>query len=493
MQSAIATNFRLKPRKPLHPHGPKPGDFTGYSVTRHYQAAAACSYSATRRSEMAQTMDPHDVIEAAGGARVIADRYELHSQFPHSGMSLVFRGWDRELRRPVAVKTIQLASESAAPLAAPYASQPWWREAWIMAAVRHPHIVSVYEAFKERSHGYIVMELMPGNNLKSYLEQSGPLSCEEALTITIQICQALQALHAHGFVHCDIKPHNILRSPSGWVKLADFGIAQENRRSGAATGAPNFEHGANTGSSRSIVGTPTYCSPEQAFGEPLTAATDMYSLGVTLYELLTGVPPFDSREPLMVATQHALAEPPRLRRIRPDAPPMVEKLILQAMSKRPERRFASAQAMEIALEYARMGTVHASAWRMPGYLPYKDGAALATDGADERMGAAPLAPAIRRLRPLAGLSGENGLRRAVRPGGAGNAENKMRKRCKRLWNSAATAATAPTIIAPAPGAQSSSIEDPVTILAWNICLGLCAAAAFVLFALLLWILQSLAP
>jgi serine/threonine-protein kinase len=315
---------------------------------------------------MAQPMTTQERRETVAEPRVIAERYELLARLPHGGMGVVFRGWDRELCRPVAVKALQLSGASQDNLLA--TRRPWWWEAWVMAKVRHPHVVTVYEAFRDRTHGYIVMELMEGYNLKRYLSEIGSLSFEEALTITIQVGQALEALHARGFVHCDVKPHNILRSPIGWVKLADFGIAQEIHLSQHRNACLDTRPAERSATSDNFIGTPAYCSPEQALCEPLTVATDIYSLGVVLYELLVGAPPFNDEAPLKVLTEHALAQPPALRGARPDAPEIVERLILQAMAKRPDQRFASTQAMCVALEYARTAINYASqtrAWRTP--------------------------------------------------------------------------------------------------------------------------------
>jgi serine/threonine-protein kinase len=292
---------------------------------------------------------------------VIAERYELHARYPYGGMGAVFRGWDRRLSCSVAVKVVELPA--ALHDYQRHTREPWWWEAWVMAAVRHPHIVSVFEAFRDREYGYIVMELVEGYNLKRHLDRTGPLPCEEALTATIQICQALHALHTHGFIHCDVKPHNILRTSIGWVKLADFGVAQEIRswrHQGAFTYPLPVESDRSSGV---LFGTPAYCSPEQALRRPLTVATDIYSLGVVLYELLAGAPPFDGETPLKVVAQHAVAQAPKLRLSRPDVPALVEQIIIQAMSKQPDQRFASAQAMGVALEYARTSVAHESALR----------------------------------------------------------------------------------------------------------------------------------
>jgi eukaryotic-like serine/threonine-protein kinase len=315
-----------------------------------------------------------DTRNAPGNTLVgstIAGRYELCKSRARGGMGTVYGGRDHRLCRPVAVKVIPLARASDRYL--PCAGEQWWWEAWVMAAVRHPHIVQVFDAIRDRGHGYIVMELVDGDDLTQRLAHTGPLSYAEALSIGIQVCRALCALHTQGFIHCDIKPHNLLRRPDGCVKLADFGIAQaigSSRKGLKASGAGPLADAWGK-SAEILFGTATYCSPEQALCDPLTDATDVYSLGVVLYEVLAGVPPFIGQTPLAVLKQHVDAPVPVLHHVRPDIPPQVEQAILRALAKYPAQRFASAGAMCAALESAR-AALRSAAAGMPPVLPSGD-------------------------------------------------------------------------------------------------------------------------
>lgn len=307
-----------------------------------------------------------DTRNAPGNTLVgstIAGRYELCKPLARGGMGTVYGGRDHRLCRPVAVKVIPLGEASNA--ASLRTSRLWWWEAWVMAAVRHPHVVQVYEAFRDRGYGYVVMEYVQGDDLGQYLARTGPLSYGEALCIGIQVCRALQALHRQGFIHCDIKPGNLLRTRGGCVKLTDFGIAQTMGSSRCGLDSPP---GAGAESSDILFGTASYCSPEQALCDPLTAATDLYSLGVMLFELLAGVPPFVGQTAEAVLKQHTGTRVPALRRLRPGVPVSVEQPILRALAKNPAERFTSARAMCAALESAR-AALRSAAGGKPSALP----------------------------------------------------------------------------------------------------------------------------
>jgi serine/threonine protein kinase len=289
---------------------------------------------------------------------MVAGRYELCAPLASGGMGDVYRGWDHRLCRPVAVKMLRAQSTVADQYEG--ASEHWWWEAWVMAASRSPHIVKVYDVIKDSERGYVIMELVQGIDLKQYVACAGPLAGTEALHIGIQVCQALRVMHTRGLIHCDIKPHNILRSSTGWVTLLDFGIARRAHMAGQAVTETVVSERAGVAAVGVPCGTVTYCSPEQVRGEPLTAATDLYSLGVVLYELLAGRPPFVGETPLAVAFLHTMAPVPALRSRRPELPPLVEQTIAQALEKRPARRFASAQAMQAVLERALVATTRLS-------------------------------------------------------------------------------------------------------------------------------------
>lgn len=262
----------------------------------------------------------------------VASRYELRAHLATGGMAAVFRGWDHRLCRPVAVKVLhQLESADPSDI------ERFRREARSTAALQSPYIVDVYDFFRDDGCYYLVMELIEGINLKEHLARNGPLAPEDGFPIAIQVCRALQVAHSHGFIHRDIKPQNILLEPSGLAKLADFGIVHIPR-------ARSFT------SSGMVLGTADYISPEQAQDGPLAPTTDIYSLGVVLYEMLTTLLPFTGTTPVMVALQHASAPVPPLRSIRPEISPSVERVVMRALAKDPARRYPSAQAMAATLE-----------------------------------------------------------------------------------------------------------------------------------------------
>jgi serine/threonine protein kinase len=262
----------------------------------------------------------------------VASRYELRAHLATGGMAAVFRGWDHRLCRPVAVKVLHQLEG-----AGDSAIERFRREARSTATLQSPHIVEVYDFFRDNGCYYLVMELVEGSNLKEHLARQGPLAPQEAFPIAIQVCRALQAAHTHGYIHRDIKPQNILLDPSGQAKLADFGIVHIPRAHRFTT-------------SGMVLGTADYISPEQAQGEPLAPTTDIYSLGVVLYEMLTAMLPFTGTTPVSVALQHAEAPVPPLRSIRPEIPASVERVVMRALAKEPARRYPSARAMAATLE-----------------------------------------------------------------------------------------------------------------------------------------------
>jgi serine/threonine protein kinase len=265
---------------------------------------------------------------------MVGGRYELSAHLASGGMATVFRGWDHRLRRPVAIKMLQeLDSAGARDV------ERFRREARAAAALASPHIVEVYDFFADEGCYYLVMELVEGVDLKHHLRAHGPVPVAEALVIATQICLALDEAHAQGFIHRDIKPQNILLDASGTAKLADFGIVQ-------IPGARQCTSGGM------VMGTADYVSPEQAQGLPLTPASDLYSLGVVLYEMLTGMPPFTGRTAVAVAMRHASTPPPPPRKRNPAISPGVERLVLRALAKDPHCRYPSARAMAEAIAHA---------------------------------------------------------------------------------------------------------------------------------------------
>jgi len=275
---------------------------------------------------------------------ILHQRYRLEETARAGGMATVYRGHDTLLDRPIAVKILR----------EPYASDPAFRERFVQearAAARldHPNVVHIYDVGEDdEGHPYIVMELVKGENLKSLIRRERPLSVTRALNLTRQICTGVGHAHRSGLVHCDLKPHNILLTPSGQIKVTDFGIAR----------AFNFqeEPAEPVAKEKFVWGSPHYISPEQASGDPPTPASDVYSIGIILYEMLTGVPPFHSQDPAELALKHLRESPPPLTSLNPRIPPKLEWLVHKVLSKEPANRYRNADQLGIAIEeYTRQG------------------------------------------------------------------------------------------------------------------------------------------
>ena len=218
--------------------------------------------------------------------QVLNDRYEILEKIGEGGMAVAYRGRDRVLGRAVAIKVMRPELAADGEFLARFR-----REARAAAGIIHEHIAAVYDTGSDGPYHYIVMEYVPGESLKARLQRGGPLPLEEALRIATATAEALEAAHSAGVIHRDIKPHNILLGSEGQVKVTDFGIAR------AMSGTGNTETGM-------ILGSVNYVSPEQARGGAVGPQSDLYSLGVTLFEMLTGRPPFDGGERLAIVHKH---------------------------------------------------------------------------------------------------------------------------------------------------------------------------------------------
>ncbi len=261
-------------------------------------------------------------------------RYELHELIGEGTFGRVYRGYDRRLAREVAIKVIK----------------PWWaedpdwadsfgREAQLLARVSDPGIVQIYDVGQAEEGLYYVTELVSGESLGSRLRRGGRLPVWEGCEIAEQICRALEHAHAEQIVHRDIKPANVLISRTGRVKVGDLGIAR-------------LAEGTTEGGTATIVGTPRYMAPEQASGQPVTPATDVYSAGIVLYEMLAGHPPFGGESAVEIALRHVQEPVPSL----PAATPVsLQRIVERALAKDPADRYQSAAAMaeELASAQAR--------------------------------------------------------------------------------------------------------------------------------------------
>jgi serine/threonine-protein kinase len=253
---------------------------------------------------------------------VIAERYELEELVGTGGMSSVYRARDQLLERHVALKVLHPHYGDDAEYV-----ERFRREARAVAQLSHPHIVTVIDRGEDDGQQYIVFEYVDGENLKQLLERTGPLPTRRAVELALEIADALAFAHEHGLVHRDVKPQNVLLTPDGNAKVTDFGIAR----------SLDVEHGVTqTGT---VLGTSNYLSPEQASGKPTTQSTDVYSLGVVLYELLTNEVPFPGENFVAVAMKHLNEQPPDVLERRPDVPLRLAAAVDRALEKDPARRF----------------------------------------------------------------------------------------------------------------------------------------------------------
>lgn len=282
-------------------------------------------------------MDRHTLV-----GLVFDHRYEVQEKIGVGGMADVYRGKDTLLGRPVAIKILHQNFGSDQDFVARFK-----REAQAAGKLNHQNVVSMYDVGYDQGFHYIIMEYVAGCTLKEYIQHHSRVTIQEAVKITIAIAEGLEHAHMMGIVHCDVKPHNILITDTGRVKVTDFGIAR------AINSAATMMY------TNSVMGSAHYISPEQASGKTINVSTDIYSLGVVLYELLTGEVPFRGETPVSVALQHVKDRviAPRIKNSL--IPPQLEQVVLTALEKEPGKRFGSIsemiQALRMSLGY-RGGT-----------------------------------------------------------------------------------------------------------------------------------------
>ena len=265
---------------------------------------------------------------------ILEDRYELLEQIGSGGMAVVYRAMDNRLNRYVAVKIMRQELASNGKF-----RHRFQTESQAIAMLNHPNIVNVFDVSHSDSVEYIVMELVNGQTLKQYMRAQGRLGTRQMLNFSLQIAKALGHAHSKGIVHRDIKPQNILLVEDGTIKVADFGIADLQSE------VPDVENEA--------IGSVHYISPEQARGLPVDARSDLYSLGIVMYEMLSGQLPFDGDDDRAIALKHLSAVPTSLREIDPKIPKELEAIVMKAMAPYLEERYQTADALIEDLEKFR--------------------------------------------------------------------------------------------------------------------------------------------
>src|SRR5271168_2745855 len=275
---------------------------------------------------------------------LLGGRYRLDAQIGRGGMSTVYRAFDTVLERPVAIKLMhrEIASDSDQ-------LERFRREARSVAQLNHPHVVTVIDAGEEPSPDgqlldgtevgtpYIVLEYVEGETLKDLIRREGPLEITQAIAYAIELARALGAAHERQIVHRDVKPQNVLIGVEGGAKITDFGIARTLTEEGLTVAGR-------------VLGTTDYVSPEQALGQPVTGQSDLYSLGVVLYEMLTGEVPFRGESPVAVAMRHVREQVPDVQLLRPEVSAATASVLDRAVAKDLDVRYPDAATMEADLE-----------------------------------------------------------------------------------------------------------------------------------------------
>ncbi len=269
---------------------------------------------------------------------ILNDRYQLDKQLGEGGMAIVYQASDLMLERTIAVKILRKDFSKSKAF-----QERFKEEARAAANLTHPNIVTVHDFGFDNDRLFIVMEHVPGTDLKQIIKKSGALPADHASRLFIQACAGIGYAHRAGLVHCDIKPHNMLITPDHRLKVTDFGIAR------ALASVKHDEQ------SQAIWGSPAYFSPEQAAGRAPSPASDVYSLGIVLFEMLTGELPFTDPSPQELALLHRYETPPSPREINPEISPELEEIIIKVLSKEPSSRYRTADQLgRIVISFTEM-------------------------------------------------------------------------------------------------------------------------------------------
>jgi len=283
--------------------------------------------------------DGDDRLRLPGIGDVVGGTYRVLGELGRGAMGVVLEAFDLQLHRKVAIKFVNSASFDQE------SRQHFIREARAMALVNHPNVLAIHSFGEHDSIPYFVMELVNGQTVETWLERSdGNVVLDEALSILNDVCLGVSAIHAAGTVHCDLKPSNVLMDEELRVRVADLGLA-----------APYVDGGVT----KVIAGTPEYMAPELAFENDLPASksSDIYALGCMAYEMFTGNVPFDGRSALAVMVRHATEEPVPPSRLRPGLPQAFDEVLLTALQKKPQHRYASVDLFRRALKEARASSI----------------------------------------------------------------------------------------------------------------------------------------
>ena len=307
---------------------------------------------------------------------ILGNRYQLVERLGSGGMAMVYRAQDLMLERAVAVKILRRDFSHSEEF-----RERFRQEAKAAANLSHPNIVTVHDFGIDSNQLFIVMEYVPGTDIKNLLKQSGKFGVTQAIDLMTQACAGIGYAHRAGLVHCDIKPQNLLVTPDNRLKVLDFGIARA-----LATISPDEQ-------SDVVWGSPLYFSPEQAAGSAPSPASDVYSLGVVLFEMLTGQTPFTGKTSDELVRQHRDSLPPSPRKFAPGIPVALEQIILKVLSKEPAARYRTADQFGGVLANLKQQLL-TPAKPLPGYPP------PANHPAPAQPQARPAAPATARPTPV---------------------------------------------------------------------------------------------